>query len=226
MEEDSYLENWIKLLPAEKQQAARRALREITESGDDGPISRLLVILELYTVVGKSIPSDLKNAQEELLCSVDTRLALVDAQRNAELAGLKKEVTSVLFATLPEMAKRLSVKQVADEMAVLNVRQTQVEKGISRLRHLRVGGMLFMAVLGAVLCAGAMVGLYGTDYQKGKRAAAYWNYFSRNGISHSVVEENGIIQLSVQGPAVEEGTKLIRDAQDRVVGIELLYRTP
>src|SRR5471032_3040967 len=64
---DTYLEQCIAALPPEKREAARRAFEEISETGDDSYLSKLLAVLEANNAYARKIPKDLADAGGKLL---------------------------------------------------------------------------------------------------------------------------------------------------------------
>jgi hypothetical protein len=59
---DSYLEQCIAALPPEKREAARHAFEEISETGDDTYLSKLLAVLEANGAYAKMIPKGMTDA--------------------------------------------------------------------------------------------------------------------------------------------------------------------
>ena len=78
---DSYLEQCIAALPPEKREAARHAFEEISETGDDTYLSKLLAVLEANGAYAKMIPKGMTDAGAKVVRNMeDIAFRLVGAE--------------------------------------------------------------------------------------------------------------------------------------------------
>ena len=110
---NSYLEQCIAALPPEKQDAARRAFEEISETGDDSYLSKLLAVLEANNAYARKIPKDLADTGGKLLrdmAAIAAKLAKDQTQdEDRHEANLKK----LLAEHRPQWENSLSLDKVA-----------------------------------------------------------------------------------------------------------------
>src|SRR5471032_2658468 len=110
---DTYLEQCIAALPPEKREAARRAFEEISETGDDSYLSKLLAVLEANNAYARKIPKDLADAGGKLLkemAGIADKLAEHQSQNeDRREANLKK----LLAEHRPQWEKSVVLDNVA-----------------------------------------------------------------------------------------------------------------
>src|SRR5471030_2778797 len=110
---DTYLEQCIAALPPEKREAARRAFAEISETGDDSYLSKLLAVLEANSAFARTIPKDLADAGGKLLrdmTGMTDKLAQQQSQDEDRREVSFKKLVAEQFA---ELAKTLDLDKVA-----------------------------------------------------------------------------------------------------------------
>jgi len=145
-------------------------------------------------------------------------------QRSAEEQRREKQLRQIVADQIPVLAKSLSVTRLAEGIETQNVALDGLEHSVSSLRHLRVGGVLFLMALAAVLGAGAMGGLFYTSYENGRQAVANWDFFSARGIHFHAHETDIAVIVTVEGPEIiADGTGLKKDDQDRTIGANLAF---
>jgi len=144
--DESYLEQLIQKLPAAEQTAARAAFKAISETGDDGPLSKLFVVLRANNEYAATIPKELVVAGEKLLRELDARAAQL-AKQNAEAdAQREKRSREIIAQQVPQLGKALALDRVATGLNAQTAELGRIESTLSRLRHLRVGGAHVLAV--------------------------------------------------------------------------------
>jgi hypothetical protein len=97
----------------------------------------------------------------------------------------------------------------------------KLERGVSYLRHLRVGGVLVLMLISAILGAGGVMGVFYRDYQRCAREAKFMDQVYNSGISlDSRAAEDGF-HLMVNGP-VKQATRF-KDDNGNANGVELVF---
>src|ERR1700678_253544 len=91
---DSYLEQCIAALPPEKREAARGAFAEISETGDDTYLSKLLAVLEANGAYAKMIPKRMTETGAKVVREMeDIASRLIGAEVHRE-ALFKNTITA------------------------------------------------------------------------------------------------------------------------------------
>jgi len=99
----------------------------------------------------------------------------------------------------------------------------QLERSISYLRHLRVGGVLFLMTLAALLGAGGMAVLFWPPYQRAQQAQRFTDLLAASGIHAKISGQNDGMHFIVQGPEALRGTAWQKDDAGYIVGAEFIY---
>jgi hypothetical protein len=107
----------------------------------------------------------------------------------------------------------------------IRVSLDRLEHSVSYLRHLRVGGVLFLMALAALLGAGGTVALFWSPYQRAQQAQRFTDLLAASGIHARISDQNDGVHFIVQGPEALHGTAWQRDNAGYIVGAEFIYPT-
>ena len=203
---ESYLEKCIAALPPEKREAARLAFKEISETGDDSYISKLLAVLESNNAYAETIPEKLTDFGEKFI--QDLR-ALVETQAREESLRESKRGESLkkmIEAQVPELGKSLSLGKVVTAIEGQTVALNQLTRDVSKMRHLRVSGLLLLMGLGVFAGAGAVVGNFCQRYTNARQDQAFIDHIYATGVTFKIERIQGHPVLTVDGPKMLRGT--------------------
>ncbi len=140
----SYLEQCTECLPPEKREAAHQAYKDLVETGDGGFLSKLLLVMEANGAYVERIPEKLAGVLSSGLSAFDSRLTRQESTELENAAAREQQFREILLEAVPVMARELSVEGLANAVEEQNVRLSKVERGVSRFRHLRVGGVILL----------------------------------------------------------------------------------
>src|SRR5476651_1686337 len=110
---DTYLEQCIAALPPEKREAARRAFAEISETGDDSYLSKLLAVLEANSAFARTIPKDLADAGGKLVREMAAVVDQLTQQQSQDEDRREASFKKLLVEQLAELVKTLALDKVA-----------------------------------------------------------------------------------------------------------------
>jgi Flp pilus assembly pilin Flp len=215
---ESYLEKCIAALPPEKHEAARRAFREIAETGDDSYLSKLLVILEANNAYAVSIPLQLTAFGDQFMQGL---CALVETQAREEALRESKRGESlkkVIEAQMPELGKSLSLGKVATAIEGQTVALTQLKREVARMRHARISGLIALMALGMLVGVGATIGLFWQKYADARQDQAFIDRIYETGVRLKIARIEGHPVLSVDGPTMLKGTTMRANVDGFVTG--------
>lgn len=220
---ESYLEKCIRSLPQEKQAAAREAFKAISETGDDSFLSKLLVTLEATSAYAATVPKDLVTSGEKLLREFDARAAQL-AKQNAEAdAQREKRIGEIISKQVPQLGKALALDRVAAGLDAQTAELGRIGRTLARLRHLRVGGLLFLMALSCSLGAGAVVGLFWQPYHRAERAEVFVSRLNAAGVFVSVKDIESGTHIAVEGQPVLRGTVWRKNAEGYTTGADFYF---
>ncbi|MFT3784077.1 MAG: hypothetical protein QM790_18885 [Nibricoccus sp.] len=221
---DSYTEQLIQKLPATEQAAARAAFKAISETGDDSSIAKLLVVLRANNEYAASIPKEMVTAGEKLLRDFDARLAQQTKQQAEAEAEREKHLHEVISSQVPQLGKQLALDRVASGVEAQTAELNRINRSLSRLRHLRVSGLLLLMGLSVAVGAGSVVGLYWKSYHEAERALNFVSRFSDAGVGLSIKGlEGGGVHITLEGPPVLRGTTWRNDADKHTIGADFYF---
>jgi hypothetical protein len=222
--DESYLEQLIQKLPAAEQTAARAAFKAISETGDDGPLSKLFVVLRANNEYAATIPKELVVAGEKLLRELDARAAQL-AKQNAEAdAQREKRIGEIIAQQVPQLGKALALDRVATGLDAQTAELGRIESTLSRLRHLRVGGLLLLMALGGLVGSSAVVGIYWHPFHAAEQAGKFVSRLNAAGVYVSIKDaENGGTLVTVEGAPVLHGTAWRKNSDNYTTGADFYF---
>jgi hypothetical protein len=220
---ESYLEKCIRSLPPEKQAAAREAFKAISETGDDSFLSKLLVTLEATSAYAATIPQDLVSSGEKLLRELDARAIQLAKQNAEDDAQREKRICEIITSQVPQLGKALALDQVAAGLEAQTAELGRIGRTLTRLRHLRVSGLLLLMGLAGFLGAGAVVGLYWSSYHAAERAQNFVSRLNAAGVYLSVKDTESGPHVIVEGAPVLRGTVWRKNSENFTTGADFYF---
>jgi hypothetical protein len=205
---DSYLEQCIAALPPEKREAARHAFEEISETGDDTYLSKLLAVLEANGAYAKNIPKGMTDAGAKVVREMeDIASRLVGAEVRRE-ASFKNTIT----AETARLANSLPVREINAGLG----RQTDL---LERLRKVtdKIGtGVSSGLVVVLLFCAFAVgvaapVWVFWSPYHEAQQNKAFCDALDEAGIRMTIKPFASVSRLTVWGPDINASGNLYDD---------------
>jgi hypothetical protein len=219
----SYVEKCIQALPPEKQESARQAFLELGE-GDGSAISKLLVVLEANAAFASTIPSEMNRISEKFVRELTEIQARGSKDRAEAEARLTSKLGDIIQRQVPALGKSLAVDRLAAAAGQQKHSLTRLERSINRLRHLRVGGVLALMLLGIVMTDGIIAAIMWNRIQVARGNERFFNRLNRSGIELRLIRQgDGSTLLRIEGP-VYRGTAWRLDKHDKIKGVDLAIR--
>lgn len=219
----SYLEKCIQALPPAEQPAARAAFKSISETGDDNLISKLLVTLRATGAYAATIPTEMTRAGETLLHELDERNDRT-ARAQAETEKQREErLRQLIAAQVPQLGKTLALDKVVVGLTAQTAELGRIHRQLVRLRHARVGGLLFVLLLGAALGAIGVIGGFWNQYHLRQQAGRFVDRLNSAGIHTKVQSTDDGVRFIVEGAPVLRGTNWLKNKQGYITGADFLF---
>jgi len=145
--EKSYLEQCIAALPAEKREAARRAFYEISETGDDSYLSKLLALLEANGAYARKVPKEMTEAGAKVVREME-----IIFEQILEFERYRRDAFQ---RTITDEAKRLAdslpVREIKAGIDRQNVLLDRLDKLYDKIDQGVSGGACFLLAMGAFI---------------------------------------------------------------------------
>lgn len=219
---ESYLEKCIQKLPVEKQTAARAAVRDITETGDDTLISKLLLVFEANAAYAERIPQEMVRFGESFLRELDARQQRTSEEQKKRDADRDARLAEIIREQIPQLGKTLAHDKLVAELKAQTAELGRLERSVARMRRARVGGMLLILLLGATLGAGGLAGIYWQRYAAGERARRFTDRLSAAGITADAIYEGNNLHLQLEMPTALRGTAWKKNDAGYIAGVDLI----
>ena len=218
----SYLEQCIAALPPQKREAARRAFEEISETGDDTYLSKLLAVLEANGAYAKMIPKGMTDAGAKVVRNMeDIASRLVGAEVRRE-ASFKNTIT----AETVRLVESLPVRQIAAGIERQNELLEQLRRAAAKLDEGVSSGLAVFLVVLAIACGAAIpVWVFWGSYQQAQQAKGFCDQFTNAGLSMQIEKTDTGHMFTLTGPAVRSGTWRKND-NGGVYGAEMEFDDP
>jgi len=221
-DDHSYLELCIAALPPEKREGARRAFFEISETGDDSYLNKLLVVLEANGSYAKGIPKEMTEAGARLVREMEgvgIRMAEAEARREASFKATIAAETTRLVGSMP-------VQQIASGIE----RQSQLLDDLRKIARemddrMSIGGAVLLAVFTFACGVAVTMWTFWDPYHLAQRDKAFCDDVADAGI-HLVIERTDEgHKLAAWGPTVH-GVTWLKDTGGAPYGTELFFNDP
>lgn len=221
---ESYIEKCIQALPPEKQAAARAAFKDIAEGGDDSVFSKVLVTLEATSAYAGSLPQAVAASGEHFLREFDARLQAIAAQRTSADEQRDEVLREFLRQQVAALGQTLGGGDFSAEMKAQTAELGRIKSNLSRLRHVRFGGLLFLMLIGAALGGGGHWYFQRSHDEKAQRAAQKLAALESAGIVWDYRATEQGAQMRIEGPRIAaDGVTWRRNAAGQTVGVNILF---
>jgi len=219
---DSYLELCIAALPPEKREAARHAFEEISETGDDTYLSKLLAVLEANGAYAKNIPKGMTDAGVKVVREMeDIASRLVGAEVRRE-ASFKSTIT----AETARLVESLPMRQIASGIERQNELLEHLKRAAAKLDEGVSGGLAVFLVALAFACGVALpVWFFWGSYQGAQQAKGFCDQFTNAGLSMQIEKTDTGNKFTLTGPAMRNGTWRKND-NGRLYGADMEFDDP
>jgi hypothetical protein len=202
---ESYLEQCLAALPPEKREAARRAFAEISETGDDSYLSKLLAVLEANGAYAKKIPKDMAEAGGKLLRDLTGLADKLAAQQSQDEGRREASFKKLLAEQSRELTKALSLNEVASGIEKQSRLLEQLNRSASQPEEEHWAGVVFLMTVACLAGAVLTVWLFWDDYRDAREAKALVDRAAGAGIRIQVEKADSGERLTVTGPAATAG---------------------
>jgi hypothetical protein len=222
---DSYLEQCIAALPPEKREAARRAFAEISETGDDSYLSKLLTVLEANNAYARTIPKNLADVSGKLfrdMTEMTDKLAHQQSQDEGRREASFKKLVAEQFA---ELAKTLALDKVAVGIEKQRVILEQLKRPASEPEADGWTGVLCLMGLAFIAGAAFSVWLLREPYNEARQAKSFLDRVADAGIELQLEPTKTANKVIVAGPGLKTAT-YFTGADGSVAGIEINFGKP
>jgi hypothetical protein len=197
---ESYLDQCIAALPPEKREAARRAFQEISETGDDSYLSKLLAVLEANNAYAKRIPKDLAETGAKLVrdvAGIADKLAQDEGRREAWI----KRIVAEQFH---QSGKSLALDTLASKIERQGQLLEQLNRPAFEPREERGAGVLVIIMAFAFLAGiGVTIWTFWDCYQGARQAQSFVDRAIDAGIRMRVDKTETGSRLTVVGPPIK-----------------------
>jgi hypothetical protein len=197
---DSYLEQCIAALPPQKREAAWRAFREISETGDDSYLSKLLAVLEANGAYAKKIPKDLVDASDKLVRDMTTVIDRLGHEENRREAWVK----SAMATEFQRLGQSLPIGQIVSGIANQNQLLDKLRQAASELKEgIKGGWVAFLVAVSFAAGVSVPIWFFWDTYQEGRHAKEFYDATSAAGFQIRVIPLDTGTRLAVAGPSIK-----------------------
>jgi hypothetical protein len=147
---ESYLENCVAALPAEKREAARAAFAEISDTGADCYLSKLLAVLEANNTYARTIPRELAAVHEQFLLDLTRDTSRIRQELREAESSRDAALRKFLYQEVHALDKTLPLTSAIEELRKNSRHLEQLKESVE-------GQSVQLTVLCAVLVVGLVV---------------------------------------------------------------------
>jgi hypothetical protein len=98
----------------------------------------------------------------------------------------------------------------------------RIERSLVRLRQVRVGGLLLVLVLGALLGSGAVAGVFWHRYAQAQRAQRFIARMDSLGIDAEITPAGADVRFTIKCPYAIKGTGWRKNDQGYIAGADFV----
>ncbi len=226
---ESYLDKCISALPVEKREAARAAFAEISDTGDDCCLSKLLAVLEANNTYAQTIPRELAAVHQQFLldlkgetAGIRQELIAAETTRDVALRKLPHEEIHKLDKTLP-------LTKAIDELQTNSRSLGQLRESVSQ-QSTWLSAFCVVGLIGAVVVGMIFLTSSGRDAGKEaediRTAREFLDTLNAAGMRLVFRKTATAEVLTVTGPTARPAIGWNRDAAGNIESVELVFATP
>jgi hypothetical protein len=222
---ESYLEQCIAALPPEKREAARHAFAEISETGDDSYLSKLLAVMEANNTYAKKIPKELAEAGGKLVRDMACVADKLAGRQSEDEARSEARLRTLLVEQFSGFAKLQALDAIAAGIERQRLLLEQLNRSKWQPKEESGAGMFFMLIFGCLIGCGLTVWFFWGEYQGVREAQSFVTQSVDAGIRMRVDKTEAGNRLVVVGPVMKGGEW--RKGDDGLLnGVEIDFSNP
>ena len=221
----SYLEQCIAALPPEKREAARRAFEEISETGDDSYLSKLLAVLEANNAYARKIPKDLADAGGKLLRDLSGIADKLAAHQSQNEDHRETRFKKLLAEQRPLWEKSPALDNVAAAIERQRLLLEQLNRSSVQRKEESGAGVFFIVILACLTGAFLTVLFFWDDYRDARQAKSFVDRAIDAGIRQRVDKTDTGNRLTIIGPPVK-GANYQKAADGVINGMVIDFAEP
>jgi hypothetical protein len=218
----SYLEQCIAALPPEKREAARCAFYEISETGDDSYLSKLLTVLEANGAYAKRIPKEMTEAGAKVVREMEEmagRIVELEVYRRESFKKAVVTETERLVNSLPVREINAGIAYQKNLMEQLREAAVKIDTGVS-------SGLVVFLVTLAFGCGVALpVWFFWSTYQRGQANKVFCDTAADAGIQMRIQTSESGSRFTITGPSMT-GTVPKYDEHNTATGLAIDFSKP
>jgi len=222
---ESYLEQCIAALPPEKREAARRAFADISETGDDSYLSKLLAVFEANNAYAKKIPKELTEAGGKLVREM-TELASKSVRDQDQTEARRDAFLREFFAEqISALGESLGIEQIAAEIERQGAVLSRLDQPLAQEKEESGAVIAFLMAL-AFVAGAALTGWVLWDAcQDARQAKSFVDRLADAGIRMQVEKTETGNRLVIAGPVLKSGAWQ-KDDNGMLNGAEIDFSEP
>jgi hypothetical protein len=213
----SYLDQCIAALPPEKREAARRAFYEISETGDDSYLSKLLAVLEANGAYARKVPKEMTEAGAKVVREMEIMFGRVVEFEKYRRDAFQRTITD----EGERLADSLPVREINAGIARQNELLDRLDKLYDKIDQGVSGGACFLLAMGAFI--GGIVlttWLFWGEARDSREAKSFWDAAAQAGLHLEIKNANDAPEFTVTGPPMILVTRLSRQGTECGVTID------
>lgn len=222
---DTYLEQCIAALPPEKRENARRAFAEISETGDDSYLSKLMAVLEANNAYARRIPKDLADAGGKLVRDMAAVVEKLAQQQSQDEDRREASFKKLLAEQFTDFGKAVALDKVAAEIEKQRVILDQLKRTSNEPTERSWTGVLFLMGLAFVAGIAFSVWLMREPYNETQQAKSFMDRVADAGIELRLDPTKTGSKVTVAGPSMKLPT-YFAGTDGSVAGIEINFGKP
>lgn len=221
---ESYLEKCIAALPAEKREAARAAFADISDTGEDCYLSKLLAVLEANNAYARTIPRELAAVHEKFLSDLARDISFIrqglreaETARDTALRKLLHQEVRELDKTLPLTGAIAELRTNSQHLERL--RESVTDRTVERIFHyFTLGvGLVVMGVIWAIPRSTPAI----EEPEDVRHAREFLATTTAAGIRLGFKSDAKGDVVTVKGPNVNPEVGWVRDASGSIIGFQM-----
>ena len=219
----SYLEQCIAALPPEKREAAWHAFQEISETGDDTYLSKLLAVLEANGAYAKRIPNEMTEAGCKVIEGIHAvlnQLGEAEAYRRQLFKDTISNETGRLVNSMPVREINAGIVRQNGLLDHLQKAADKIDQGVS------TGVFLFFALLAFVGGIALTGWIFWGTYTESRDDKSFCDAVANAGIQMDLKNTEGGSRFTLTGPPVTGTTGLARHGTATLCGVTVEFTKP
>jgi len=222
---ESYLEQCIAALPPEKREAARRAFADISETGDDSYLSKLLAVFEANNAYAKRIPKELTEAGGKLVREM-TELVSKSVRDQDQAEARRDAFLRICIAEqIVALSQSLGIEKIAAEIKRQGAVLDRLERPLAEEKEESGAVTSFLMALAFVAGAALTGWTLWIACQDARQAKTFVDRAADAGIRMQIEKTETGNRFVIAGPVLKGGAW--RKGDDGMLnGVEIDFSEP